>query len=79
MKTFMPKEAKSGIKVESKLKALYLKKVWNKFNLSDRNLLSSYKNYYDVNGFLANHQYKCLVKMYEEHVENYTEFQQENK
>lgn len=79
MTTFNPKNAKSGIKVESKFKALFLKVIWNKFNLSDRNFICSLKNYYDVNGFITNAQYKCIARKYDQHIENYTEFQQENK
>lgn len=77
MKTFDPNNCKQGIKVESKFKALFLKVIWNKFNLSDRNFISSLKNYYDVNGFLTNAQYKCITNKYDKHIEKYTEFQQE--
>lgn len=76
MKTFDPKNAKTGIKVNSKFKALFLKEVWNKFNLSDRNFISSLKNYYDVNGFITNGQYKFLALKYDKHIEHYTEFQE---
>ena len=77
MITFDPKNAKTGIKVDSKFKALFLKVVWTKFNLSDRNFLSSLKNYYDVNGFISNAQYKCLSSKYDFHIEKYTEFQKD--
>lgn len=75
MKSYDPVNCKKGIKVESKLKALFLKKVWNKFNLSDRNFLCNIKNYYEVNGFITNAQYDCLMRKYVYHIERCTEFQ----
>ena len=75
MKTYNNANHVRGIKVSSKFRALFRRAVWTKFNLSDRNLLSSYKNYYDVNGFLTIPQYNILIKKYENHIENATEYQ----
>lgn len=78
MKTFDAKNCKKGIKVSSKFKAIMLKEIWNRFSINDRNFINSLKNYYDVNGFLSNKQYNCIAKLYDKHIDNYTEFQEVN-
>lgn len=66
---------KTGLKVTTKLKALLLKEVWNLFPLSTRNMLSSYDNYYDCNGFITNKQYEVLCILYNKYIESKTEIQ----
>lgn len=75
MDTYQQNSCTKGIKVTARFKALFLKQVWNKFNLSDRNFLSSLKNYYDVNGFLPNNKYNRLKQLYDLHIDKFTEFQ----
>lgn len=77
MRSFDSKNCVKGPKVSSKFKAMFLKQVWKHLLLTDRNFLSSIKNYYDVNGFLTKKQYQCLEKFYESYIDKYTESQRE--
>lgn len=79
MKTFDPKNCKKGIKVSSKFKAIHLKEIWNRFPMNQRTFIHSLKDYYDINGFLSNKQYTCLETLYLTHIDNYTEFQEQEQ
>lgn len=74
-KTYEPKNCVKGIKVTARFKAIFLKEVWRKLNLTDRNFMSGLKNYYDVNGFLTINQYNYLKQKYDLHIDKFTEFQ----